>query len=58
MKSTNQRASGFRVFEKFMNQRISSLGFFLISFGIEKPQVSSFKTLKRTCGFQGITGKV
>jgi hypothetical protein len=31
---------------------------FLNFFGMAKPLVPSFKTLKRTCGFQGITGKV
>jgi hypothetical protein len=31
---------------------------FLNFSGIEKPLVSSFKTVKRTCGLQGITGKV
>jgi hypothetical protein len=57
MKFRNQRASGCRVFENFKNQRTSSSGLFDF-FGTAKPLVPSFKTLKRTCGFQGITGKV
>jgi hypothetical protein len=51
----------YSIFPEFLkNLRIKEpqVWVFFYFFGIEKPLASSFKTLKRTCGFQGITGKV
>jgi hypothetical protein len=45
-------------FLKILRIEEPQVGVFLNFFGMEKPPVPSFKTLKRTCGFQGITAKV
>ncbi len=59
MKFRNQRASGSGVFENFKNQRTSSSGLFELFLEWRNLcLVPSCKTLKRTCRFQGITGKV
>jgi len=48
----------FPEFLKILRIKEPEVWVFLNFFGMEKPLVPSFKTLKRTCGFQGITGRV
>jgi hypothetical protein len=58
MKFRNQGASLVPEFLKILRIKERQVRACLIFFGMAKPLVPSFKTLKRTWGFQGITGKV